>query len=728
MQKLLLSHLFCLMQFFGIAQDIKITQDSLRKIDEEANIALESYDYTTTIDQSALLIELASKENNVKYLYRGYRNLGVTYQTLNDLKRAELNYEKALNFALQTDNDTLLMGAYNNLGNVFSEDEKTINKGVQYYKKAIEHGTNISDYSTLLVPYMNIGWTYLDNGGYDKAFPYLNKALHLLENDQKGTAYSQIMALLGKYYAGMGEFAKSQQFFKSSLNIANRDSLLTAASFAYREYGKMLYKFGKYQQAYEMNNVFQEYQAKIFKEEKLHQMEAAYAKLGMEQREKELELALKEQEYQEKVLMRTKMISIILVILIIVLLVLLLLFVRSNRLRKTLLEKMRQKNKELFFAKERAEKLTSLKTRFFSTVSHELRTPLYGVVGLTTFLLEDNPQKKQVDDLKSLKFSADYLLALINDVLEMNKMESGLVQLEKFPFNLRDLIDNIMKSFEFVKRENDNTIKVEIASEVPEVLIGDSVRLSQVLMNLIGNALKFTERGEVWLKIETKKSSGDMVNIYFEVGDTGIGIPESKQELIFEEFSQLNLQNLNYQGTGLGLSIVRRLLHLFNSKIEVNSIEGKGSIFNFGIMFQLGSQEENREPHIPHRLDSSSKTVLIVDDNKINRIVTKRVLEKQQIVCSEAGGGYEAIDILRKENYDLVLMDVNMPEIDGLETTKKIRSFNADIPIIALTAVELDEIVEKIINAGMQDIIVKPYDQNLFYNTIYKYLLNKKAS
>lgn len=145
-------------------------------------------------------------------------------------------------------------------------------------------------------------------------------------------------------------------------------------------------------------------------------------------------------------------------------------------------------------------------------------------------------------------------------------------------------------------------------------------------------------------------------------------------------------------------------------------------------MFQLGSQEENREPHIPHRLDSSSKTVLIVDDNKINRIVTKRVLEKQQIVCSEAGGGYEAIDILRKENYDLVLMDVNMPEIDGLETTKKIRSFNADIPIIALTAVELDEIVEKIINAGMQDIIVKPYDQNLFYNTIYKYLLNKKAS
>src|SRR5690606_27197327 len=183
----------------------------------------------------------------------------------------------------------------------------------------------------------------------------------------------------------------------------------------------------------------------------------------------------------------------------------------------------------------------------FSTVSHELRTPLYGVVGLTSLLLEDNKNPKQTEDLKSLKFSADYLLALINDVLQMNKMESNLVHLENLSFNVNDLMLGIVKSFEFTRIQNNNEIELVIDENMPANLIGDSVRLSQVMMNLVGNAVKFTEWGKVWIKADCKNCEDGKCLIAFEVGDTGIGIPLDKQKEIFEEFSQLRSSNYSYQ-------------------------------------------------------------------------------------------------------------------------------------------------------------------------------------
>ncbi len=228
-------------------------------------------------------------------------------------------------------------------------------------------------------------------------------------------------------------------------------------------------------------------------------------------------------------------------------------------------------------AKEEAERLSNLKTRFFSTVSHELRTPLYGVVGLASLLLEENKDKKQEDDLRSLKFSADYLLALINDVLQMNKMESKLIHLENGDFNMNELFQGIVKTFENTGKNGNLRIDLEVDSSIP-YLVGDSMRLSQIMMNLLGNAVKFTEKGRVWIKAVNTGCAKDKCRIYFEVGDTGIGIPQNKQEEIFEEFSQLKIQNLNYQGTGLGLPIVKKLLELFDSQIMLKSVEGEGSV------------------------------------------------------------------------------------------------------------------------------------------------------
>ena len=336
--------------------------------------------------------------------------------------------------------------------------------------------------------------------------------------------------------------------------------------------------------------------------------------------------------------------------------------------------------------------------------------------------------REQNEDLQSLKFSADYLLALINDVLQMNKMESNLVHLENSTFNMQELFKGIMKTFETTRNNKNVNLELEVDREIP-YLEGDSMRLSQIMMNLLGNAVKFTEKGKVWIKVQNLSCEEGNCRIYFEVGDTGIGIPKNKQEEIFEEFSQLKVQNINYQGTGLGLPIVKKLLKLFNSEIHLESVEGEGSVFSFEINFKKGAESES----IKHLDSSASSTeifqrkVLIVDDNRINQVVTQRILEKRDFECLIASSGEEAIEILKIQHVDVVLMDVNMPGMNGMETTMKIREFNRHVPVIALTAVEVGEMKEEILKAGMNDIINKPYDTIQFFNTIFKNLLQPVA-
>ena len=261
-------------------------------------------------------------------------------------------------------------------------------------------------------------------------------------------------------------------------------------------------------------------------------------------------------------------------------------------------------------------------------------------------------------------------------------------------------------------------------------MVGDKVRLSQILMNLVGNAMKFTERGDIWIKTKLIESSENTSKIYFEIKDNGSGISKNNQELIFEEFSQLQSSNYNYQGTGLGLPIVKKLLLLFNSEINLVSKEGGGSTFSFTIEFKNGelSKEDfiqNLQDHdlsVESIMSSGEKRILVVDDNRINQVVTKRILEQQQFVVDLCDNGVDAIERVRNNHFELVLMDVNMPGISGLEATKRIREFNKDIPIIALTAMEIDEIREEIHKSGLNDIIVKPYDTARFYQVIFKNL------
>lgn len=709
---------------------VKTYQDSVESLAKAANEAYDSYDYNASQEYFLELIKLASTRDDNYNLHRGYNGLGVTYEVLEDTLRARVNYEKSLDYARASNNDTLLWYAYNNLGNILSSDKRTVQKGLQYYEEAIEIASQMTQPEEALTPVINIAWTHLENHNYDRALPYLQRAWRLSKEEENRKLQSNLLTLFGMYHSGKDEFIQSRDHFEQGIDIAESDTLLVEASFAYKEFAKMLFKSGDFEEAYAALETHQNYREKIFQKEKNHQREAVYGKFETEVLKKDLALAQREQEYKDEVIAKTRQMSVWMVVSLVIMFMFLILLYRNNRIRKKLIRELRDKNDELVEAKEEAERLSLLKTRFFSTVSHELRTPLYGVVGLTSLLLEDNENEKQREDLKSLKFSADYLLALINDVLQMNKMESNLVHLEKINFNIEEQLIGIVKSFETTRNQNYNIIELEVDPNIPKNLIGDSMRFSQIVMNLVGNAVKFTENGKVWIKAKRMECDSEDCLIYFEVGDTGPGIPKDKQKEIFEEFSQLKSNNYNYQGTGLGLPIVKKLLNLFDSEVKLQSEEGKGSVFTFKISFPIGKEILTPTTVAAPEAETGNsgiKKALIVDDNRINQVITRRILEQKDFQCKVASSGAEAIDILKSEEMDLVLMDVNMPGMSGMEATKRIREFNPTVPIIALTAVEVGEMREEILSAGMNDIINKPYNIPQFFDTILKNLLQPVA-
>ncbi len=722
----LLGILLCLPLYSQSTQ--KTYKDSINELSEAASQAYETYDYNNAISYALKIIKLASTKEDVKKLHRGYNLLGVTYEILEDTVRARQNYEKALEFAKASQNDTLLWYAYNNLGNVLSSNKKTIDQGLTSYEKAIEIATKNGSSQGAITPIVNIAWTYLENHQYSQALPYLKKAWTLSKEEEDQKLQSNLLTLYGMYHAGIHEYEESREHFQQAIDLSERDTLLLVeATFAYKEFSKMLLETENFEEAYLALETHQDYREELFQKEKNHQREAVYGRFETEEYKKDLAAAQREQKYKDEVIAKTRQVTFVMILSLIGLLLFLIFLFRNNRIRKKLIGELRDKNDELTESKEEAERLSLLKTRFFSTVSHEIRTPLYGVVGLTSLLLEESENEKQKDDLKSLKFSADYLLALINDVLQMNKMESNLVHLENSSFDIKELFYGIVKSFKTTRNFNKNTIELEVDEGIPGNLIGDSMRLSQVMMNLVGNAVKFTENGKVWIKAKLKSCNGEVCTIQFEVGDTGRGIPKDKQQEIFEEFSQLQSNNLNYQGTGLGLPIVKKLLQLFQSEIHLESEEGKGSVFSFEIEFKKGNEEVIpsgiKKVTGSNVLDQQVKKALIVDDNRINQVVTRRIMEQRDFECKVAGSGEEALRILRSETMDVVLMDVNMPGMNGMETTKEVRKFDPNIPIIALTAVEVGEMREEILSAGMNDIINKPYNIPEFFSTIFRNLL-----
>lgn len=428
-----------------------------------------------------------------------------------------------------------------------------------------------------------------------------------------------------------------------------------------------------------------------------------------------------------------KLTTILSVALITILSLLTLSLYKNNNIRLKTNNMLYKKNEELLTEKERAEIAAKTKSNFLSTVTHELRTPLYAVTGLTNMLLEENPKQEQIQHLKSLKFSGDYLLTFINDILQINKIEANKVELDPEIFNLKHKVENVISALNNSAIDNNIAIHFEYDKNLPEVFNGDQLKISQILINLIGNAIKFTKDGDIWVRVKLINQRKKKYNIRLEVEDNGIGISQEKQNNMFESFSQGSVQiNRKYGGTGLGLSIVKGLIEILKGKIFLESELGKGTKFTVEVPLDKTNEsvkDKSQEfAHKLNKLDLNNVNILIVEDNKINQMITKKILTKMNLKCDIVDNGEDAVDRVQEVTYDVVLMDIHMPGISGLEATKRIRGFDKELTIFALTAVTLEDKMHEFEEAGFDDIISKPFKQEDFEKKLFAALSKEKVS
>ena len=377
----------------------------------------------------------------------------------------------------------------------------------------------------------------------------------------------------------------------------------------------------------------------------------------------------------------------------------------------------------LLQAKEKEILANKAKDEFLSTISHEIRTPLNAVISTSHLLLIENPHSSQLENLNILKDSSEHLLSLVNDVLDFGKIESGNIELENVEFNFTNVINSFLSTYLNIAEEKEINFSVNRDYGIPEILIGDATRLAQILRNLISNAIKFTSSGGVVLNIKKSKKTNKHVTLNFEIIDTGIGISTNERQKIFNSFTQANTTTARkFGGTGLGLSICKKLLQLMGSKINLQSEPGIGSIFSFPLTFEIGDENQHRKDlEIQENTLSKSlkgMSVLVAEDNKVNCLVLRKFLSKWDISFEIATDGNEAVEKYQNGSFDLILMDIMMPNMNGFEATKIIRKFDSNIPIIALSAATAVHMEKEYDEAGMNGHISKPFNPNTLFSTL----------
>ncbi|AGC77678.1 signal transduction histidine kinase [Nonlabens dokdonensis] len=715
--------LFLFILFTGFAQqDVEVYhKENLnydeKQLDSVSYVLMEYYNKGTfekILEQSPALIQNAIKIDAYQLELRFRNILGSTFIKLDDIENANIFFNHALQTAKKKKDSIGVMMMYISLGNTHFKDDKE--KALAYFNKGLDFGYN-GDRSEdgKFIIHHNLAELYIKKKNLAKAKYHLSKIVDKIDQQEP--------AVRRKGYAGTTNFIKASiHLMENQPALAIEDALLALKTKDDYDETYLLETYMVLMESYEKledfknvvfyNKLYDSLRAVQYEKDKIEQQQIAKVDLHFDNIEKELRASELENDLINQKATESNLYLIFSIVVGLLLFLILMLLLKEKTKRDKLLKILTQKNAEYLKAKEKSEELARSNTKFLSTISHELRTPLYGIIGLSSLFLKEPKLRPFENDFKSLKFSADYLLALVNDVLHINKFNSKKGQeLQEVHFNLSTLLFNIKSSFDFLNEKHNNDVELIIDPKIPEILYGDQTKISQVLMNLMSNASKFTEDGSVKLEVIFNEKKDDHYHLLFRIQDTGRGIQLDQQKAIFEEFTQVkDVNDLEHHGTGLGIPIVNKILFILGSTLELDSTYKVGSTFSFQLSLKEGEAENITQEVASKNIKSlAGKRVLTVDDNKINQLVTQKVLDQIGMLHSTASDGLEAIKMAKSSDFDFILMDINMPVMNGIIATQEIRKFNQNTPIIALTATIFNNPEEEIYCYGFNSIIVKPY-------------------
>ena len=602
------------------------------------------------------------------------KSLGAIYEFLGDQVSAIKAYELAIKAAIKVKNKNLESNAYNPLSGILIKVGE-VDKALEMIERSVVLKEETGDYRGSAFSLYGRGKVYMHLGRLEEAEVDFLEALRIHQSVNEkfgiGMAYNKIASLRLK----MGQVNEAKEVLHKAIELSSKHKI----TFIYSKCNFSLYK--------------------IYKDERNNSQALFYLEKYLETKDESIN------SQTLKVIENYRLIS----------------EMKSVEQEAA----MQQEKAELIFRQKQIEQASKMKQEFLSAMSHEIRTPLNAVTGIIS-LLKDRADESEKKLLTSLRFSSKNLLRIINDILYFSKLDANKMHLDKHPAEFKELLSNIRETYIGLAMEKGLDLNVVIDPKISESYELDETKLFQILGNLVSNAIKFTETGGVTITAELIDTEPKTDFIEFRVKDTGIGIPEIEKKKLFDSFYMpRSITTRSDGGTGLGLAIVQKLIELHNSSIAIKSNEGQGSEFYFTLNLQRSVLPMKTDIKLFKKL--RNKTAILAEDNEINAMVMRELLRKWGVDLTRVKNGVDAIQIAKHKKVDFILMDIHMPGISGIEATEQIRLFDKEIPILALTAVTIDENIDEFHEAGFNDIIPKPYKVEEFFQKIHNGLKQAKA-
>lgn len=716
----------------SISQDPEVVSDRINYFVSQAQIEVDGGNYFSALKKLEEALTASKSINDQVNTSQIYTKIGKVYYLLEENDKALASLENAISIQRQLMDTAHSADTYKTFGQVYMA-KKEYQNALEYFKssKAIYSEKDLEENLAEILLYEGKAYNQLLD--YEKARATLERCAFLSKKYDQIEIGANESIQMAISQLGLGNKSKALILAIQGVETAQINNFSTALSEGYQALASIQESLGNYKQANDYQKKYIKLSDSLLNKKKqmisLDQRDKYLIENKAEAQNQDISGITQNEIEGENSL--NKLTTILSIALITILSLLTLSLYKNNNIRLKTNNMLQKKNSELIVAKEKAELATKTKANFLSTVTHELRTPLYAVTGITNMLLDEDPKPEQIQHLKSLKFSGEYLLTFINDILQINKIEANKVDLAPEVFNLKKKIQNVISALNNSALDNNIKVHLEYSKDLPEVFNADQLKISQILINLIGNSIKFTKDGDIWVRATKIGQEDNIYNVRFEVEDNGIGISQEKQDNMFESFSQGSIQiNRKYGGTGLGLSIVKGLVDILKGKIYVKSQLGKGSTFIFELPLEYTDEAVAEKKSVYFKDvakdELSNIKILVVEDNKINQMITKKILNKMNLNCELVDNGEAAVDLVKNNHYDVVLMDIHMPGISGIEATTMIRTFDKELTIFALTAVTIEDKMHEFDEAGFTDIISKPFKQEDFEKKLFGALILDK--